>query len=76
VSGVFCFATGMAAIAAVMRLLRPGDEAIMGNDLYGGTYRLFSKILNCSEVNRSLFESSQHRPICCSLSVCESISSH
>lgn len=41
----FCFASGLAAITAVARLLRCGDEILAGNDLYGGTYRLFSKIL-------------------------------
>lgn len=36
-----CFASGLAATDAVMRILQPGDEVIAGNDLYGGTYRLF-----------------------------------
>ena len=39
-----CFASGMAATDTVMRLLQPGDEVIAGNDLYGGTYRLFTKV--------------------------------
>lgn len=39
-----CFATGMAAIDGVLKLLSPGDEIISTNDLYGGTYRLFTKI--------------------------------
>lgn len=38
------FGSGLAAIDAVMKLLRPGDEVIATNDLYGGTYRLFTKI--------------------------------
>lgn len=38
------FASGLAAIDAVLKLLRPGDEVISTNDLYGGTYRLFTKI--------------------------------
>ncbi len=38
------FGSGLAAIDAVMKLLRPGDEVISTNDLYGGTYRLFTKI--------------------------------
>jgi cystathionine beta-lyase len=42
----FCFASGMAAISAVTRLLSTGDEILAGDDLYGGAYRLFSKILN------------------------------
>lgn len=38
------FASGLAAIDAVIKTLQPGDEVISTNDLYGGTYRLFSKI--------------------------------
>ncbi len=38
------FASGMAAIDAVIKLLNPGDEVVSTNDLYGGTYRLFTKI--------------------------------
>lgn len=38
------FGSGVAATDAVMKLLNPGDEVICGNDMYGGTYRLFSKI--------------------------------
>lgn len=40
----FAFASGMSAIDTVMRLLKPGDEVIATNDLYGGSYRLFTKI--------------------------------
>ena len=39
-----CFSSGMGATDAVMRMLRPGDEVITGDDLYGGSYRLFTKI--------------------------------
>ncbi len=39
-----CFSSGMGATDAVMKLLSPGDEVITGDDLYGGTYRLFTKI--------------------------------
>jgi len=38
------FSSGVAATDAVIKLLQPGDEIITGNDLYGGTYRLFTKI--------------------------------
>ncbi len=38
------FASGLAAMDAVMKLLRPGDEVISTNDLYGGSYRLFTTI--------------------------------
>jgi cystathionine beta-lyase len=39
-----CFATGMAAVDAVCKLFKPGDEIISTNDLYGGTFRIFTKI--------------------------------
>jgi cystathionine gamma-lyase len=39
-----CFSSGMGAIDAVAKLLAPGDEVITGNDLYGGTYRMFTKV--------------------------------
>lgn len=38
------FASGLAATDAVLKLLKPGDEIIATNDLYGGTYRIFTKI--------------------------------
>ena len=38
------FSSGVAATDAVLRLLSPGDEVICGNDMYGGTYRLFTKV--------------------------------
>ncbi len=40
----FCFGSGMAAIDGILRLLRPGDEIICSNDIYGGTFRLFNQI--------------------------------
>lgn len=39
-----CFGSGMAATDAVAKLLMPGDEVIVANDLYGGTYRIFTKV--------------------------------
>lgn len=39
-----CFSTGMGAIDACVKLLKPGDHVVSTNDLYGGTYRLFTKI--------------------------------
>lgn len=38
------FASGLAAIDAVMKLLSPGDEVIATDDLYGGTYRMFTRV--------------------------------
>src|SRR5574341_1547351 len=40
------FASGMAAIDTVMRLLSSGDHTVVGNDVYGGTFRLFDKVLS------------------------------
>lgn len=39
-----CFSSGLGAIDAVIKLLKPGDEVISTNDLYGGTYRIFTKV--------------------------------
>ncbi len=39
-----CFGSGLAAIDAVIKLLRAGDEVISTNDLYGGSYRIFTEI--------------------------------
>jgi len=39
-----CFSSGMGAMDAVCKLLRPGDEVITGDDLYGGAYRMFTKV--------------------------------
>ena len=39
-----CYATGLAATDAVLKLLKPGDEVVASSDLYGGTYRIFTKI--------------------------------
>jgi cystathionine beta-lyase len=39
-----CFGSGMAATDTIVKLLKPGDEVISTNDLYGGTYRMFTKI--------------------------------
>lgn len=39
-----CFGSGLAAIDAVIKMLNPGDEVISTSDLYGGTYRIFTKI--------------------------------
>lgn len=41
----FAFASGLAALAAATRTLLPGDELVACDDLYGGSYRLFSRLL-------------------------------
>ena len=50
-SRAFAFASGLAAITAVTRLLEPGDEILAVDDVYGGTCRLFSKILKRSQIS-------------------------
>jgi len=47
----FAFSSGLAALTAVTRLLKPGDEILVVDDVYGGTCRLFSKILKRSEIS-------------------------
>ncbi len=39
-----CFSSGMGAADAVIKLLRPGDEVLATDDLYGGSYRMFTKV--------------------------------
>lgn len=39
-----CFGSGLAAVDCIIKLLSPGDEVISTNDLYGGTYRIFTKV--------------------------------
>ena len=41
----YAFASGMAAIDAILRLVKSGDHVILGDNTYGGTFRLFSKVL-------------------------------
>ncbi len=42
----YAFASGMSAIDAVLKLVKAGDHVICGDNTYGGTYRLFSKVLS------------------------------
>lgn len=46
----FAYASGMAALAAVTRLLSPGDEILADEDLYGGAYRFYSRVLPSSGI--------------------------
>jgi cystathionine gamma-lyase len=39
-----CFSSGLAATDAVLKLLNPGDEVVASADMYGGTYRIFTKV--------------------------------
>jgi cystathionine beta-lyase len=42
--GAVCFSSGLAAMDAILKMLNPGDEVIATNDLYGGSYRLMTKL--------------------------------
>ncbi|HZY45372.1 MAG TPA: aminotransferase class I/II-fold pyridoxal phosphate-dependent enzyme, partial [Anaerolineae bacterium] len=41
-----CFSSGMAAIDTLLRLVKPGEHVLAADDVYGGTYRLFTKVLS------------------------------
>lgn len=43
--GALCFSSGMAAESTFFYLLKPGDHIVVGNDVYGGTYRLIARVL-------------------------------
>jgi len=42
----FAFSSGLSAIDCVLKMLNPGDEVIAGDDLYGGTYRMFTRMFS------------------------------
>jgi len=50
------FASGMAAIDTVLRLLRPGDHILASNDVYGGTYRIFKRVYAIYGIHASFVE--------------------
>ena len=52
------FASGVAATDAVMRLLVPGDEVIAAHDMYGGTFRLFSKVYEKMQIKFNYVDTS------------------
>jgi cystathionine beta-lyase/cystathionine gamma-synthase len=52
------FASGMSAIDTVLRLLSPGDHVVAGNDIYGGTYRLFERVLRAYGLDFSYVDTS------------------
>ena len=54
-----CFSTGMSAIDAVVKLLKPGDHVIATNDLYGGSYRNFTKIFEAYGIEFSFTDMTQ-----------------
>lgn len=54
----FAFASGMAAIDAALKLVRAGEHIVLGDNTYGGTFRLFSKILSNYGVEFDLADTS------------------
>ena len=55
-SGALAFSSGMAAIHGALQLLKSGDHIIAGTDIYGGTYRILSKILSRQGVTASFVD--------------------
>ena len=53
------FASGMAATDTVLRLLAPGDHVVAGRDVYGGTYRLFERVLKAYGLQFSYADTAQ-----------------
>lgn len=51
-----CFSSGVAAIAAVVHLLKTGDHVILCDDVYGGTFRLFDKVFKQLGISYSLVD--------------------
>lgn len=54
----FAFASGMSAIDAVLKLVRSGEHVILGDNTYGGTYRLFDRVLRNYGVEFDLVDTS------------------
>ncbi len=57
----FSFASGLAAEDALIRaLLAPGDHIVMGNDVYGGTYRLINRVLSAWGITNTVVDMADH----------------
>jgi cystathionine beta-lyase/cystathionine gamma-synthase len=63
----FAFASGLAAIDAVMKLLKSGDHVVMAEDMYGGTFRLFDKILRNFGLEFSAVDMRDEQAICAAI---------
>src|SRR4029453_426562 len=55
----FAFASGMAAIGALATMLRSGDHVVVTDNTYGGTFRLFDKVLTRYQIEFSYVDTSQ-----------------
>jgi cystathionine beta-lyase/cystathionine gamma-synthase len=58
-AGAYAFASGMAAIGALATLLRPGDHVVVTDNTYGGTFRLFDKVLSKYGLSFTYVDTSQ-----------------
>ena len=54
----YAFASGMSAIDAILKLVKAGEHVILGDNTYGGTYRLFSRVLSNYGVEHTLVDTS------------------
>src|SRR5690242_21597011 len=52
----FAFASGCAAATTLLHTLKPGDHVVCGDDVYGGTYRLFARVLEPFGINASFVD--------------------
>ncbi len=59
----YCFASGMAAITSVLMLLKAGDHVIVSENTYGGTYRLFERVLKNFGLEFSYVDSSEAKNV-------------
>ncbi|CAN5884722.1 bifunctional cystathionine gamma-lyase/homocysteine desulfhydrase [soil metagenome] len=59
----YAFASGMAAIGAITSMLKSGDHVVVTDNTYGGTFRLFDKVLTKYQLKFSYVETSQHDEI-------------
>lgn len=62
-SYALAYASGLAAIDTLLRLLQPGDHVIAGDDLYGGTYRLFAQVLTQSGLSFSFVDTADPQAV-------------
>ncbi len=61
------FSSGMAAIDTLLRLVAPGQRVLCGNDLYGGTFRLFDKVLAATGVRFTFVDTSDTAAVAAAL---------
>src|SRR6476469_9581480 len=59
----FAFGSGMAAMTAVMMLLNQGDHVLLTDDVYGGSFRIMTKVLNRFGINATFINTSNLREI-------------